>query len=786
MNLVQRLKAGKYIRELKDPGHAPDAVAALEDRLAGMGPGVLDRLFDSLSHGSARKPVLEVLGRLLTDETLPAYLEALGSRNPATVSGVARLLETGRGYDPVRLLDLLADGTLSKATLESILTARLRDLSPRALVDLLPELGSEARGVIFRLLEKGADSTALPDMIRLLEHPDWWIRLYMVRLLSRFDDPRVSRALPASLADRHKSVRLETVKALHALAAREAIPSLVRCLGDPDLKVQTAAIDAVSELGDATSVPHLLDVLKDEDEYVRRAAVEVLNVVATPEAVQDLVRALRDEDWWVRVRAADALGTLGGDTVVEAVLGLLGSDDEFVRRYAVEILNAIPSEKAVEPLIRALEDGDWWVRERSIDALAKTGDARAVEPLISLMERDPAVAALCARALGEIGDVRAADALERASGHDSEEIRREALGALRKVAPGRNPGRSGSPADPASARARDGASGEGAPFRVEPKRPYGPESGRREEPVRPRPAEPARASGGAPAPVIVNLRDLPPGTVLLRRYKVVERVGKGGFGAIYLVEDSVVEERIILKILNPHLSEDEAAIRRFTQELRLTRRITHKNVIRIFDFLELEGGHGVSMEFFPGRDLGKILAADGALEPARALRIVAQVCEGLSAAHRAGVVHRDIKPGNILVGDDDIVKIVDFGLASVEHQLGSRLTKSGLLIGTPEYMAPEQIRGEEVDHRADIYAVGVVLYEMLSGRTPFVGDTPVKILFQHLEGEIAPLRDLCGVSPETEALVDAAMARDPGNRPPDAEALRRRIEDVLALPGMAA
>src|SRR5262249_9563250 len=190
-------------------------------------------------------------------------------------------------------------------------------------------------------------------------------------------------------------------------------------------------------------------------------------------------------------------------------------------------------------------------------------------------------------------------------------------------------------------------------------------------------------------------------------------------------------------------------VRRFVQELKFTRRITHPNVIRIYDLLDLEGAHAISMEHFPSRDLGSILRERPMLPVATTLRIAAQVCEGLMAAHEQGVVHRDIKPGNILVGDDDATKIVDFGLASAGAGDGSRLTKSGILVGTPEYISPEQITGGTVDGRTDIYSLGVVMYEMLSGQTPFGSETAVNTLFQHLEGEVIPLRDLVPSLPES-------------------------------------
>jgi serine/threonine-protein kinase len=284
-------------------------------------------------------------------------------------------------------------------------------------------------------------------------------------------------------------------------------------------------------------------------------------------------------------------------------------------------------------------------------------------------------------------------------------------------------------------------------------------------------------------PLGLNFSDLAEGQEFLERYRIVRKIGRGGFGTVYLAQDFVIQEDIILKILNPQLSMDDVATRRFVQELKLTRRVSHKNVIRIHDFLDLGGARAISMEYFPGKDLGRIFTEEGALELRRGLRIGAQVCDGLAAAHAEGVMHRDIKPANILVGEGDETRLVDFGLASAHNRTGdgSRLTKSGLLIGTPEYMAPEQITDEGVDHRVDLYSLGIVLYETFAGTKPFQADTPVKILFQHLEGGAAPLsRVVPGFPAEVEALVARAMARNRDERPSSAIELRDEIVRCLA------
>jgi serine/threonine-protein kinase len=813
MNLVHQLLAQRGVRKLRGAGAlSPAALKQLQDDLVGLGEVAVLPLTTCLRDQASREAALEVLDKLLTDQTLDAYLDALAEPDPAVVSGISRVLAASRRYDPVKLLRLLGDPHVSKSVVEHILTEQGTALPLDKLLFVLPDLGRDGQIIVFRLLDKRADPSAVPSLLPLLSHADHQVRTSAIKLLSRFADESVVAGLRVTVADRVATVRLEAVLALTRLGAASAIPELVTALRDQDFKVQAAAIDALSQIADATAVPRLLEVLTDPSDSARRAAVEVLNVVATPEAIADLVRALGDQDWWVRVRAADALGALGGEKVVQAVVGLMDAKDEFLRRQAVEILNAVPTQAAAKALIKALGDEDWWVRERAIDALGKTRDPRAVEPLIALLSKHERTAPLCAKALAAIGDARAIAPMVRLYESGPAELRGETLEALKAfpqgdlgpteksfltAALGRVPGgtqngpviaaepsvleitpsiaprphQTPPPAPPATPHPAS------APRPLAPSLPPRP-------PVTPvmsaRPA-PQRVT---PAPgTILNYGELPVGTLLLDRYRVVRRIGKGGFGVVYLVEDSAIQEQVILKILHPQLSNDETMAQRFVQELKLSRKITHRNVIRIFDFLDLGGAHAVSMEYFPGKDLGALLEQGGPLPVARTLPILAQACAGLAAAHAEGVIHRDIKPGNLLVGERDVTKILDFGLASTRDFAGS-LTKSGILIGSPEYMAPEQISGEKIDERADLYSLGIVMYELLSGTKPFTADTPVKVLFQHLEGEAEPLgRRVGGLAPGIESLVSAAMSRDPAWRPATAEALRALIEREIALLG---
>ena len=211
------------------------------------------------------------------------------------------------------------------------------------------------------------------------------------------------------------------------------------------------------------------------------------------------------------------------------------------------------------------------------------------------------------------------------------------------------------------------------------------------------------------------------GSLFAGRYQIIEELGRGGMGRVYRVLDKELNEEIAMKLIRPEISAEKRTIERFKRELKLARKISHKNVGRMFELMESEGKRFITMEYVSGGDLKRFIRKSKQLTVDTAISIALQICEGLSEAHNLGIVHRDLKPSNIMIEDNGDARIMDFGIArSIK---GKDITGTGVMIGTPEYMSPEQVEGKEVDQRADIYSLGVILYEMLTGRRPFEGDT---------------------------------------------------------------
>jgi serine/threonine-protein kinase len=255
---------------------------------------------------------------------------------------------------------------------------------------------------------------------------------------------------------------------------------------------------------------------------------------------------------------------------------------------------------------------------------------------------------------------------------------------------------------------------------------------------------------------------------------VIRKLGEGGMGSVYLAEHVVIEKKLVLKVLAPDLARRQDLVARFLQEARSASRIGHENVIDISDFGQsAEGYVYIAMEYLEGKDLGQVVRAEGALAWARVRDIVMQICRALRAAHEKNIVHRDMKPENIFLihreGRPEFVKILDFGIAKIMglDPNGPRLTRTGTVFGTPEYMAPEQAEGKEADYRADVYAVGCIAYHLMTGRTPFIADNFMAMLTKHMTEDPVPpsvCRPDLAITPEMDALVCKALEKDRGKR----------------------
>jgi eukaryotic-like serine/threonine-protein kinase len=807
MSFFTNLRADRLITQIKSTNdlmgaETQKAIAKLKD----VGPGAIEPVIAALPEADKHATVafVDVLATLASAKTFPQYVQALVQGSPRVIAGVAWALTSSRGYPPHLLLEALTTPGVAKSALLDVINGQRTRFSVRELLTAAYAQEPNEKAALFRIVGEAADEAALPELLGRLQGKDPIARLHIINILARFNKPEVQRAMQTQIADGNKMIRSAALAALVKMDGPIDVARICALLRDPEIEVQNRAVELLQRARDPETIKHLVPVLKDESEQARRCAVEVLNEVGDARSVKYLLQALKDDDWWVRSRAGDALGKIGGPKVIDAVLELVRDRDEDIRRSAVEILNQTKDERAINHLIEATKDADWWVSERAIDALAEIGSKRAVPRLYEMLRAGNArVVPVVVRALGKLGDAKSVELLLPLLARNEKDIRVEVITALARLAEETQADQirvqlqaQSSNADATVARAAVRALTElevrfsaGVAALTAQTQMASTHPGR----TGVRPVEPARtllipekevakvvqqvaSAGGAR----LDISTLTPGDIIEGRYKYIERIGRGAFGTVLLMEDTVVEERLILKFLNPNVAEDEEIMKRFVHELRYSRKITHRNVIRIYDFLYIQGNYAISMEYFKSHTLGSEIINEKPLAQKRALQFGIDIATGMAVAHQVGIVHRDLKPANVLINDEALLKIVDFGVAAAQREGDTQLTKTGYVIGSPKYMAPEQILGRKVDERADVYALGVMLYEMLTGIPPYSRGDHMAVMYQHVQGKArAPQEINASLSANLAEIVVKAMAVDKTKRFQSMDEFRGALERFL-------
>jgi HEAT repeat protein len=782
MGLLDNYRIKKSINKLlslRGPGdpEIKEAVARLQQIGQPVIPYLLDALKTSQSHDY--KVIVAALSTFVNDAILPLFISHLLNAPARVVNGLLDVLIQTDTYDPNRLLSLLTNPTIPRTKLEQLFQAHKAKLQTHALIRALPTATKDHQITILRLVEQVATETNVPELLHQLHTDNLTIRVNIIRTLRRFKTPAVQESLTRLLSDPHKQVRIQALDGLVAMNMPLAAGPLCRLLNDPDASVQQQAFNII------------LRMLQDDSELNRQRAVEGLNTISNVNVLKHVLLALKSTTWLITQRVAETLGTYGNAQLIEPVLSLLHNADRFLSQCAFEIIHSLKDEQAIQAMVKALQDTT--LRKRVTSALITLGDRRTGPFFIRMLGRDTTSALIATHILVALNNPQAIPHLLMQLSNPNEAIVQETLRALailttiehasevlqavmvtrdqseneikdlanktatsiikrfgRKVLPQNSLQQSGDSLTPPGISITSNA-------------------------MTPVP----KASTDRPQPgTTLNLASLEPGIMLADRYRIIRRVGEGGFSTVFLVEDTMVYEEVILKVLNPQIAMGDEMIKRFIQELRYARKVTHENIIRIHDIIPLGRSYAISMEYFPSHTLADELQGDTPLNIKRGIKIIFDVCRGISVAHQLNIVHRDLKPLNILINDQNMVKVVDFGVAAVTNHAGTRLTRVGTLLGTPAYVAPEQVRSRSIDARTDIYSLGVVMYEVFTGRPPYTGDD-MSILFQHVEGNLThPIDVNSNIPLDLDAIVRKAMSVDPDHRFQNVDELCKSLVDL--------
>ncbi|MEM7562965.1 MAG: protein kinase [Pseudomonadota bacterium] len=773
-----------------------DKAVALIDKIRQSGKDSLDRLIQVIPEASKkhREVLKEICLENVETGTEELFLKKLDADHTDIRSTAAEILSESAQISPSKLFKKLHESDVSKTEIIDILSFQREQLKPELIITNALKLDKSYAEQLLKLAEdsrKPLDLSALRFDPESIQSPS--IKIMLLRYFSQIEQPEIAAAITRFLTDDNKTIVIEALKALKNLKVSFDASSLLPFVETMSEIEREMAIDILRAQADAELVPKLAPWACGKSDETREIFVKLMVKHVTQKGLENFLKLLEQQEWYGKEQALKALQKFGNDQLYNAAAGLTEHENEFIRDQAQQ-LATLSSDPADLKLLwdNALHE-NWQVREKAVDAVGKSGNRESLGLLKKVVEKYPESAVTVLRAICELGFSKGLEIAFLCLKMSEAQVQREALATIGKLSTKkhaktiRDKLMQNVPKMQATVRDTAGEvvnqlteTFELSALNVDQEQYFDTRLLKADE-IPGATAQTSTQSIPDAATQVVqfqNIEELKDGDIWLDRYRIRKEIGRGAMGRVMLAEDEMVGEKLILKFMHPELTADGASRERFLREVKYSRKVSHPNVIRIHDMLFKDNLSAISMEFFESRGVDELLREKGSYEPVEGLKILLQVSEGMLAAHNQEVIHRDLKPSNILMNDEGLVKIVDFGIASASSQSDSTLTKTGSIIGTPAYLSPERAKGFEADHRSDIYALGIIAYCMFAGKLPYTGE-PMSLLFQHLEGNAVPVHE---VKPEAGArislLVQKMMAVEIEDRLQSMEDVSEAIREV--------
>jgi len=775
---------------------------ALTEKIRSQAGEMLEKILETIPQ--TKKPHSDVLKGICQDEinrdSEDRFLANLENDTTMIRTATKSLLSESVRINPSKIFKRLHDKDASKTEILDILDLQKANLAPELYVKNALRM---EKSYATRLIEMAQTQAHRTDMSALtidtdtLENPD--IKITLIRFLAAVNQPEAARMIMRFLKDKSKIIVIEALKQLkHMEVAYDPSP-IVNCIPnmrDDDIKTVFEILERKST---AETLPGLTMLMTGKSDDLRERATDIVIQHATQDTFEALLLALDQHEWWGKEQALKSLIAQGNDKFYQLAGALVNHDNEFIKSAAEQIAaNNTVYSGDISELEESLMHENWQVRERAIDNIAHSGNRGALELLHKVIKKYPESSVAALKAVKTLGFSKGLEMTSKCLGMKEAAIQREALLTTDSIVTQKHADnvRNGivKMVPKLQATVRDTAREVVEHITEKYKLPklnidddsifetrlLEIEKNKSEQATMVAPQQQNQVKDPEKTEVVSfqHIEELKAGDYWMDRFKVIKEIGRGAMGRVMLVHDDTVGEQIILKFMHPELTSDGKARERFLRELKYSRMVSHPNVIRIHDFLMKDGISAISMEYFESRGLDYLVKHELLASQEQILDILYQVSEGMYEAHQQNVIHRDLKPSNILVNDDGLAKVVDFGIASASSEADMTLTKTGMIIGTPAYLSPERAKGLEADHRADIYALGIIAYTMFNGTLPYKGE-PMSLLFQHIEGKAAPLDSLDKDIPtNVSLLVQKMMAAEIEDRYQSMQEVRDAIKEL--------
>ena len=790
----------RYKRTLKqlldcDDLESPKAVGLIE-KLRRTSKDSLEQLIEMIpaTSGMHRAILTEICLENVEGSTEELFLKTLDNDATDIRTTAASILSQTDQINPSKLFKKLHESDVSKTEIIDILAFQRAHLKPEQIIINALKLDKAHAEQLLKLAPESEMPLDL-DVLRLdpasIGSPS--VKIMLLRYFAQVEQDAVAQQIARFLTDENKTVVIEALKALKNLSVKFDASVLLPFIESMSEVEREMAIDVLRVQADAELVPKLAPWTCGKSDEIREIFIKLFVKHVTPEGFEAFLRLLEQQEWWGVEQSLKCLQRFGNDKLYAAAETLTEHDTEFIREQAQKFATQSIDPSDLKQLWENALHENWQVRDSAIEAIGRSNKRESIGILRKVVEKWPESAPSVLKAVGDLGFSKGLEIAFACLRMPEALIQREALEAIGKLASKRHAktvrDKLMQKVPRLQATVRDTAGEvvnrlteeyELAPLNVDQESYFDTrllkfdtqavdQSGNQAAAVAP---------AATPEPQLQNIEDLKKGDLWLDRFRIDKEIGRGAMGRVMLATDEMVGEPLILKFMHPELTAEEASRERFLREVKYSRRVSHPNVIRVHDMLFKDNLSAISMEYFESRGIDEHLKEKKCFAPKEALDILLQVANGMAAAHNQDVIHRDLKPSNILMNKDRLVKIVDFGIASASSNTDSTLTKTGSIIGTPAYLSPERAKGQDADHRSDIYALGIIAYGMLTGQLPYSGE-PMSMLFQHLEGKAVPVHEIKKeLGPRISLLVQKLMAVELEDRLQTMEDVAEAIKEV--------
>ncbi len=725
------------------------------------------------------------------------FLDSLDNTATTIRATAADILGRSAQVNPSKLFKKLHESESSRTEIIDILAFQREHLSPEQIITNALKLDKSHAE---KLLELAKDSKKPLDLEMLHLEPESiespTLKIILLRYLSTVDQPEVAHLISRFISDTNRTVVIEALKALKKLPVgfdASVILPHVETLSEVE---RDMALEIIKAQADSDLVAKFAPWACGKSDQVREVFIKLLIRHVTPEALEKFLLRLDEQEWYGKEQALKTLQRFATDKLFAAATKLAEHENDFIRDQAQQL-----AARSSDPAdLKALWDNamheNWQVRDAAVEALGRSGNRESVKVLRQVVKQYPESAVAVLKALGELGFGKGLEIAFGVLRMPEALVQREAIETIGKLV---TPQYARAVRDKLiekvpklQATVRDTAGEvvnrlteefELPALNVDQETFFETRLTKIEEATQMVDRNTGEARTRRPedaTELYQRIEEFKEGDVWMNRYLIGREIGRGAMGRVMLAEDKMVGEPLILKFMHPELTSEPGSHERFLREVRYSRKVSHPNVIRIHDLLSQNLLSAISMEYFESRGIDEILRERKSFDAVEGLGVLLQVANGMAAAHAQDVIHRDLKPSNILMNDKGLVKIVDFGIASAGSQADASLTKTGSIIGTPAYLSPERAKGQEADHRSDIYALGIIAYGMLAGKLPYSGE-PMSLLFQHLEGKAPPVHEVNPeIGPQVGQLVQKMMAVELEDRFQTMEEVAAAIGEVLA------